>query len=219
MQEAQADFDAALQPLCPAELTAPKLHEVLAYDPIQPYIYGGKEVGSQGDGSVQFIARDEAAQTQVMSILETDLGLTCLRLTLAPVAQHVRPAVVVAPAACASPQPPSGVRKAIIPAAGFGTRMFPASRAMRKELFPVVSGDGWVKPAILVLIEEALVSWYRRDRTHCTARPRALISVDFYPLITHRARQVQRRANRLCPDLGGTQSTRHDAAPDLAGRL
>jgi UTP-glucose-1-phosphate uridylyltransferase len=148
-----------LQPLCPEQLTAPKLHAVLAYDPIQPYIYGGKGVGSQGDGAVQFIARDETAQTRVMSILETDLGLTCLRLTLAPASEPARPirtATAGAPVESVSPLP--SVRKAIIPAAGFGTRMFPASRVMRKELFPVVSRDGWVKPSILVLIEEALAA-------------------------------------------------------------
>ncbi|ETX04095.1 MAG: hypothetical protein ETSY2_30815, partial [Candidatus Entotheonella gemina] len=158
MREAQTHFDAALQPLCPDQLTAPKLHEVLAYGPIQPYIYGGKGVGSQGDGTVQFIVRDEAAQTQVMSILEADLGLTCLRLTLAPASKRVRPARTVTANAPAKTVHPPGVRKAIIPAAGYGTRMFPASRVMRKELFPVVSRDGWIKPAILVLIEEALAA-------------------------------------------------------------
>lgn len=160
MQEAQMCFDAALQPLCPSQLTAPKLHEVLAYAPIQPYIYGGKGVGSQGDGAVQFIVRDAAAQTQVMSILESDLGLTCLRLTLTPTSERATH-VVRTEAASASTETavsPSGVRKAIIPAAGYGTRMFPASRVMRKELFPVVDRDGWVKPAILVLIEEALAA-------------------------------------------------------------
>jgi UTP--glucose-1-phosphate uridylyltransferase len=36
--------------------------------------------------------------------------------------------------------------------------MFPASRVIRKELFPVVGRDGRVKPACLVLIEEALAA-------------------------------------------------------------
>ncbi len=156
MQEAQSHFDAALQPLCPGQLTAPKLHEVLAYPAIQPYLYGGKGVGSQGDGSVQVIARDEAAQTQVMSILETELGLTCLRLMLAPPSTPA--SSPVGSSLAVNTGRATGVRKAIIPAAGFGTRMFPASRVMRKELFPVVDGDGWVKPAILVLIEEALAA-------------------------------------------------------------
>ena len=34
------------------------------------------------------------------------------------------------------------VRKAVIPIAGLGTRHFPASHAMKKELFPVVGPDG-----------------------------------------------------------------------------
>jgi UTP--glucose-1-phosphate uridylyltransferase len=48
------------------------------------------------------------------------------------------------------------VRKAVIPAAGFGTRLFPASKATKKELFPIVDRDGIAKPVILLLVEEAL---------------------------------------------------------------
>jgi UTP--glucose-1-phosphate uridylyltransferase len=36
----------------------------------------------------------------------------------------------------------SKVRKAVIPIAGLGTRHFPASHAVKKELFPVVGADG-----------------------------------------------------------------------------
>ncbi|MBZ0289316.1 MAG: UTP--glucose-1-phosphate uridylyltransferase [Anaerolineae bacterium] len=48
------------------------------------------------------------------------------------------------------------VRKAVIPAAGFGTRLFPATKATKKELFPIVDRDGIAKPAILLIVEEAL---------------------------------------------------------------
>ena len=48
------------------------------------------------------------------------------------------------------------MRKAVIPAAGFGTRLFPASKATKKELFPVVDRDGIAKPAILYIVEEAI---------------------------------------------------------------
>ena len=51
-----------------------------------------------------------------------------------------------------------GVRKAVIPAAGFGTRLFPATKAVKKELFPVIDRDGRTKPAILVIVEEALAA-------------------------------------------------------------
>ncbi|MDE0556799.1 MAG: UTP--glucose-1-phosphate uridylyltransferase [Candidatus Poribacteria bacterium] len=48
------------------------------------------------------------------------------------------------------------VRKAVIPAAGFGTRLFPASKAMKKELFPVIDSSGQAKPAIMAIVEEAV---------------------------------------------------------------
>ena len=48
------------------------------------------------------------------------------------------------------------VRKAIIPAAGFGTRMYPATKALKKELFPIVDRDGRAKPIILAIVEEAV---------------------------------------------------------------
>ncbi|MCK4590936.1 MAG: NTP transferase domain-containing protein, partial [Candidatus Latescibacteria bacterium] len=50
----------------------------------------------------------------------------------------------------------SRVRKALIPAAGFGTHLFPASKATKKELFPIIDSDGIAKPAILFIVEEAL---------------------------------------------------------------
>lgn len=48
------------------------------------------------------------------------------------------------------------VRKAIIPAAGYGTRLYPQSKVLKKELFPIVDLNGLVKPVIQVIIEEAL---------------------------------------------------------------
>ena len=48
------------------------------------------------------------------------------------------------------------VRKAVIPAAGFGTRMYPATKALKKELFPIIGKDGRAKPIILAIIEEAI---------------------------------------------------------------
>ncbi len=48
------------------------------------------------------------------------------------------------------------LRTAIIPAAGFGTRLFPATKVVKKELFPIVGPDGIARPAILHIVEEAL---------------------------------------------------------------
>ena len=56
--EYQRAFDLHLVPLCESELTAPKLHAILADPKVKIYSYGGKGVGSQGDGSAQFVARD-----------------------------------------------------------------------------------------------------------------------------------------------------------------
>jgi UTP--glucose-1-phosphate uridylyltransferase len=40
------------------------------------------------------------------------------------------------------------IRKAVVPAAGLGTRLFPASHAVKKELFPVVGPDGIARAMI-----------------------------------------------------------------------
>ncbi len=40
------------------------------------------------------------------------------------------------------------IRKAVVPAAGLGTRHFPASHAVKKELFPVVGPDGVARALI-----------------------------------------------------------------------
>ncbi|MCY7382838.1 MAG: UTP--glucose-1-phosphate uridylyltransferase [Microcoleus sp. CAN_BIN18] len=48
------------------------------------------------------------------------------------------------------------VRKAVIPAAGFGTRMFPATKAVKKEFLPIIDRTGRAKPIILAIVEEAL---------------------------------------------------------------
>ena len=135
MTEAQAFFDRYAAPACPEELTSPVLHRVLEYKPLKPYILGGKGVGSQGDGTAQFICRGETDQQAVIQILERDLKMPALRMTITPQQQ---------------------VRKAVIPAAGFGTRLFPATKATKKELFPIIDRDGIAKPAILIIVEEAL---------------------------------------------------------------
>jgi len=81
MKEAQKDFDEYVAPACPSQLTAPMLHKVLAYPPIQSYIYGGKGMGSQGDGSLQLIVKSKEAQEKVIRIIEKDFGMKSLPLT------------------------------------------------------------------------------------------------------------------------------------------
>lgn len=50
------------------------------------------------------------------------------------------------------------VRKAVITAAGRGTRMYPATTTIQKEMLPLMDRDGICKPAIQIIIEEALES-------------------------------------------------------------
>ena len=135
LTEAQAQFDALVAPACPEQLTAPVLHRLLTHPSLQPHIYGGKGVGSQGDGTAQLLAKSADDMEKIVEIVSHELGMSALPLTLK-----------------------SGQRvlKAVIPAAGFGTRLFPATKAVKKELFPVIDSTGRAKPVILCIVEEAL---------------------------------------------------------------
>lgn len=135
MTEAEALFDAKVAPMSSA-LWAPKLHAVLQDPTVQALSWGGKGVGSHGDGSVQFLARSEETQKQLADYLN-EQGMKAYTLTLKPV--HT-------------------VRKAIIPVAGFGTRLYPATRALKKDFFPIPCADGMVRPVILILLEELVQS-------------------------------------------------------------
>jgi UDP-glucose pyrophosphorylase len=137
MNEAQDLFDKNLRPACPSQLTAPVLHKLLGHEPLKQYLYGGKGVGSQGDGTAQLLAKNAECQEKAIEIIERDLGMSCLELVLRPARR---------------------VRKAVIPAAGFGTRLFPATKAVKKELFPVIDSGGRAKPAILAIVEEAVAA-------------------------------------------------------------
>ncbi len=46
------------------------------------------------------------------------------------------------------------IKKCVIPAAGFGTRFLPATKALPKEMFPIID-----KPVMQYLIEEAIQAW------------------------------------------------------------
>jgi UTP-glucose-1-phosphate uridylyltransferase/mevalonate kinase len=135
MTEAQEMFDRYATPLSPKELRAEKLHSVLTDPSLQKFIYGGKGVGSQGDGTVQFLAKSKQDVHSLNDYLTNTLKLDCYSFT-APKTESVR--------------------KAVMPIAGYGTRMYPASKVMRKELFPIVDTDGHTKPALLIVIEELI---------------------------------------------------------------
>jgi UTP-glucose-1-phosphate uridylyltransferase/mevalonate kinase len=134
MREAQALFDARLGPSSPEELAAPLLHTLLAYAPLQELVHGGKGVGSQGDGTAQLLCRGPAERERAAALVKAKLGMDAMPL-------DIRPAQTVT--------------HAVIPAAGFGVELFPASKVVQKELFPIIDRDGVAKPVLLRNIEEA----------------------------------------------------------------
>lgn len=136
MTEAQEVFDKYVAPNCPSQLKSPKLHATLADPKIKELTYGGKGVGSQGDGSIQFLAKDAESQLALVDYLNAN-DMPAYKLTIEP--KHT-------------------IRKAIIPVAGFGTRLYPETRFLKKDFFPVVDKDNQVKPVILVLIEECIAA-------------------------------------------------------------
>lgn len=69
MTESQRFFDHFMAPACPTELLSPTLHFVLSSPEINDFIYGGKGVGSQGDGCVQFVAKGAKEQKKLIEKL------------------------------------------------------------------------------------------------------------------------------------------------------
>ena len=81
MIEAQALFDSSVAPACP-ELRAPRLHAILAHGALRELGFGGKGVGSQGDGCAQLVARGSEERRLLAARLESDLGVRCFPVTL-----------------------------------------------------------------------------------------------------------------------------------------
>ncbi len=135
MNRAQSVFDAMVAPACPSELTSPKLHEIMHDRTVAALSLGVKGVGSQGDGTVQMICKGPTEQEKLVEYLNETLGLDAYPFTIKT--QH-------------------SVKKAVIPLAGFGTRLFPATKIVDKAFLPVIDYDGIFKPAILVIMEELI---------------------------------------------------------------
>ena len=133
MKEAQAIFDEKVAPASYDELSAPILHSVLSDPIVNELTYGAKGVGSQGDGTVQFLCKDAKTREQLMRYLVAEKGMPSFKLTL---------------------NPGQSIKRAIIPVAGFGTRLFPATKGIKKDMLPIVDKDGIMKPALMVLLEQ-----------------------------------------------------------------
>jgi UTP--glucose-1-phosphate uridylyltransferase len=102
------------------------------------------------------------------------------------------------------------VRKAVIPVAGLGTRHFPASHAVKKELFPIVGPDGVARALfhyhllelaaagieeICIIVqpgEEAMIRAYLQGPDE-----RYLARLEKHPLLLQEARQMRAFADRV----------------------
>ena len=102
------------------------------------------------------------------------------------------------------------IRKAVIPAAGLGTRHFPASHAVKKELFPVVAPDGIARALmhyhlldlLAAGIEEVCLIVQPGDeplfRAYFEARrPEYFARLAKYPALQAEARQMAGMAARI----------------------
>lgn len=83
MKMMQEFFDEYLIQFSPDELEAPTLHEVLNMNEIQQFIYGGKGIGSGGDGSAQLICKSKEDREEAKKILEMK-GFSCMELDIKP---------------------------------------------------------------------------------------------------------------------------------------
>lgn len=133
LNEFQTNFDRKVMPACPKELRAPVLHSVLEDEEIKKFVYGCKGVGSQGDGTVQFLARDKESQIHLINYLKQERNIDSVPFTI---------------------KPQQKVKRAIIPVAGFGTRLFPATKIIKKSFFPIIDRNGILKPLLLILLEQ-----------------------------------------------------------------
>ena len=82
MTQAQSIFDELVAPIS-SELRAPLLHGLLSNPSISKHVYGGKGVGSQGDGAAQFLCKSETDQELLINLLKTQYPqMTSFKLTL-----------------------------------------------------------------------------------------------------------------------------------------
>lgn len=82
MCQAQEIFDRCVAPACPSELSAPRLHTLLAHPAVRELTWGGKGVGSQGDGAAQLICRGPDERAALAEQLSSDGSVRCLSLTI-----------------------------------------------------------------------------------------------------------------------------------------
>ena len=102
------------------------------------------------------------------------------------------------------------IRRAVIPAAGLGTRHFPASHAVKKELFPVVGPDGVARALMHYHLRDLLAAGIEevclivqpgdaaRFRAYFAGPSAAyLVRLEKYPALREEARQMAAMSGRI----------------------
>ena len=135
MNKAQKNFDKKVAPACMEELESPILHSILNNNYIKELSYGMKGVGSQGDGTVQVLAKDKKSQKKIYKYFKKVLKMKPYKLTI---------------------KNNQAIKRAIIPVAGDGIRMYPATKCIKKSFMPVINNNNEIKPMILYLVEEVV---------------------------------------------------------------
>ncbi len=131
INDSQKLIDESAIPVCD-EYKAPILHEVMNNEFIKRLAYAIRGIGSGGDGSVQVIAKDEICQNLIKNYFDNKLNMDAFSYTIRPYYK---------------------VKKAIIPLAGLGNRLYPLTRAFKHAFLPIHDGKT-MKPIILKLVEE-----------------------------------------------------------------
>lgn len=131
LKQSQKLIDDSAIPICD-EYKAPILHQVLHNTFIEKLSYGARGIGSGGDGSIQVLAKDALCQNLIVNYFQNKLCMDAFAYTIRPYYK---------------------VRKAIIPLAGLGNRMYPLTRAFRHAFLPIHDGKT-MKPLILKLVED-----------------------------------------------------------------
>lgn len=131
MSYSQRLIDESASLLC-SDLKAPILHEIMRDSNIKMWSYGSRGLGTNGDGSIQILAKNEKCQKEIEKYLMQEYDMKTFSCNINPTHK---------------------IKKAVIPIAGFGTKVYPFTRTIKKSFLPIVD-NGYVKPVILKLIEE-----------------------------------------------------------------
>lgn len=115
------------------ELASPLLHKVLNDENVKKRIHGGKCVGSGGDGTVQLLAKSDDDAIVLINYIKSKYNMNSYKLTI---------------------KEQYKLKTAVIPVAGYGTRMYPMTKVINKEFLPILDKDKILKPSICILIEE-----------------------------------------------------------------